>query len=89
MEAKATDLVDNDPPADSVLLTLGSGDVTYRRSGDTLIREAGGNQHVVAQEVVSTGFSLDGEVMTFTIEVAASGGNTETLNLKNYLRMME
>ena len=89
LKAKATNLVDNDPPVDSVTLTLGSGDVTYSRSGDTLLRDAGGDQNVIAQDVVSTGFSLDGEVMTLTVEVAASGGNTETINLKNYLRMLE
>ncbi len=89
LKATATDLVDTDPPVDSVILTLGSGDVTYRRSGDTLIREVGGNQNVIAKDVVSNGFSLDAEVMTFTVEVAASGGNTETISLNSYLRMLE
>ena len=89
LKAKATDLADSGPPVDRVILTLASGDVTYRRSGNTLIREADGNQNVVAQDVVSIGFSIDGEVVTFTVEVTASGGNTETINLQNYLRMME
>ena len=89
LKTEATNLVDNDPPVDSVVLTLGSGDVTYSRSGDTLIREAGGYQNVIAKDVLSTGFSLDGEVLTFTVEVAGSGENTETTNLQNYSRLME
>ena len=89
MKTKATDLVDNDPPVDSVILTLASGDVTYSRSEDTLVRETGGNQTVIAKDVISNGFSLDGEIITFTVEVAAAGGNTETLNLQNYLRLIE
>ena len=89
LKAKATNLVDNAPPVDGVILTLASGDVTYSRSGDTLIREIGGNQNIVAKDVISNGFSLDGAVMTFTVEVAAAGGNTETLNLQNYLRLIE
>ena len=89
LKAKATNLVDNDPPTSGVILTLASGDVTYLRSGDTLVRETGGNQNVIARDVVSTGFSIDGEVLTFTVEVAASGGNTETANRQHYLRMME
>ena len=89
LKTTATNLVDQDPPVDSVILTLDSGDVTYSRTGDTLTREADGNQNIIAQEVVSNGFSLDGEVLTFTVEVAAVGGNIETLNLQSYLRMME
>ncbi len=89
LKTKATDLVDNDPPVDSVILTLASGDVTYSRSEDTLVRETGGNQTVIAKDVISNGFSLDGEIITFTVEVAAADGNTETLNLQNYLRLIE
>ena len=89
LKAEATDLVDQDPPVDSVILTLASGDVTYSRTGDTLTREADGNQNVVAKDVVSTGFAIDGEVLTFTVEVATAGGDAETLNLQTYLRMME
>ena len=48
LKAKATELADSGPPVDRVILTLASGDVTYRRSGNTLIREADGNQNVVA-----------------------------------------
>ena len=89
LKAKATSLADNQPPVDTVMLTLDSGDVTYSHSGDTLIREVSGNQNVIAQDVVSTGFAINGEVLTFTVGVIASGGNTETITLKNYLRMLE
>ena len=89
LKAKATNLVDNNPPTDGVILTLASGDVTYLRSGDTLVRETGGNQNVIAKKVVSNGFSIDGELLTFTVEVAASGGNTGTIIQQYYLRMME
>jgi hypothetical protein len=42
----------------------------------------------MAKDVASVGFALSGEVLTFTLEVQASRGGTETLTLQNYLRLL-
>lgn len=77
---------------DQVTLTLDSGPViyTYNQSEGKLLRQEGGDQNVLARDVVSADFSLspDGEVLTFTTEVAAAQGGTEVLKLINYLRLV-
>lgn len=91
LRATATDLIPGATPVDHVTLTTSGADVTYTKSGDTLLRQEGSYENVLAREVVSVEFSLssDGDVLTFTIEVQASHGNTETLSLQNYLRLAE
>jgi type II secretory pathway component PulJ len=88
LEATGTDLVDGNPAASSVTLTLDSGNVTYSLSGSNLVRQAGADQNIMAKDVASVGFALSGEVLTFTLEVQASRGGTETLTLQNYLRLL-
>jgi prepilin-type N-terminal cleavage/methylation domain-containing protein len=90
LKATGTDLVDGNPAVNSVTLTLDSGNITYSLDGSDLVREvgAGGDRNVVAEDVASVGFALSGEVLTLTLEVAASRGGTETLTLQNYLRLL-
>jgi prepilin-type N-terminal cleavage/methylation domain-containing protein len=91
LKATATSLTPGTAAVNQVTLTLESGTVTYSQSGDTLVRQAGSDQNVVARGVVSVGFSLspDGEVLTFATEVEAAEGGTEVLTLQNYLRLMQ
>ncbi len=90
LKATGTDLEDGNP-ASSVILTLDTENVTYSLDGSDLVRElgVGGDRNVVAEEVVSVEFELSGEVLTFTLEVEASRGGTETLTLQNYLRLLD
>ena len=80
---------DGNPVVSSVTLTLDSGNITYSLSGTNQVRQAGADQNVVAEDVASVGFALSGEVLTFTLEVEASRGGTETLTLQNYLRLLD
>jgi prepilin-type N-terminal cleavage/methylation domain-containing protein len=91
LKAINTNLTPGAAPVNQVTLTLESGTVTYSQSGDTLIRQKGGEQSVIAQDVVSVGFALsaDGKVLTFTTEVEAAQGGTEVLTLLNYLRLAQ
>jgi prepilin-type N-terminal cleavage/methylation domain-containing protein len=91
LKATATDLTPGAAAVTEVTLTTDGGDVTYSQSVDTLIRQEGSDQNVIARSVVAVGFSLsaDGEVLTFTTEVEAANGNTETLSLQNYLRLVQ
>ena len=86
LKATATDLTPGAAPVNQVTLTLESGTVTYSQSGDTLVRQEGSDQNIVASEVVSTGFSLspDGEALTFITEVEAARGGMEVLTLLYY-----
>ena len=90
LRTTATDLTPGAAAVDQVTLTTGGAAVTYRKSGDTLLRDEGSYTNTIAREVVSTGFTLstDSKVLTFTVEVNASAGNTETLSLQNYLRLV-
>jgi hypothetical protein len=88
LKATGTDLVDGGP-TDSVMLTLGSENVTYSLSGSNPIRQSGADQNVVVEDVASVEFALSGEVLTFTLEVEAARGGTETLVLQNYLRLLD
>jgi hypothetical protein len=91
LKATATDLTPGAAAVTQVTLTTGDGVVTYSQSVDTLVRQEGADENVIARNVVLVGFSLsdDGEVLTFTTEVEAANGNTETLSLQNYLRLVE
>ena len=89
LTARATSLVDNDPAVNSVTLTLESSSITYALSGTTLMRQTGGAQNAVAENVVSVGFSRSGKDLTFALEVDASRGGTETLSLQNHLRFLQ
>ncbi len=89
LTAKATSLVDGATAVNSATLTLESSTVTYSLSGTTLIRQIGGVQNAVAENVVSVGFSLSGKDLTFALEVDSSRGGTETLSLQNHLRFLQ
>lgn len=89
LETTATNLVDSAPGADTVTLTLDSGDITYSISGGSLIRQTSGSSNIVAKDAVSVAFSLAGNVLTFVLEVDGSRGATETLTLQNYLRLLD
>jgi prepilin-type N-terminal cleavage/methylation domain-containing protein len=88
LKTTATDLTPG-VEATQVTLTKDNGAVTYSQSGDTLVRQEGSYQNVIARNLVSVTFLLNGEVLTFTTEVEAANGNTETLSLQNYLRLVE
>jgi prepilin-type N-terminal cleavage/methylation domain-containing protein len=91
LKATATSLTPGAAPVNQVTLTLESETVTYSQSGNTLLRQEGSDQNVVARDVVSVGFSLspDGEELTFTTAVEAAQGGTEVLTLLNYLRLTQ
>lgn len=92
LKATDTDLTPGAAAVSQVTMTKeGGANVTYTKSGDTLLRQEGAYQNVIARDVVSVGFALsaDGDELTFTIEVNAAQGNTETLTLQNYLRLAE
>lgn len=91
LKTTATDLTPGAAAVTQVTLTTGDGDIAYSQSGDTLVRQEGADQNVIARNVVLVGFSLsaDEKVLTFTTEVEAAKGNTETLSLQNYLRLVE
>lgn len=91
LKATANNLTPGATPVDEVTLTTSGAEVTYRKLDDTLIRQEGSYQNVLARDVVSVGFSLseEGDVLTFTTEVLAANGNTEILSLENYLRLAQ
>ena len=91
LRATDTDLTPGAAAVSQVTLTKDGADITYTQSGDTLLRQEGAYQNVIARDVVSVGFALsaNGEVLTFTTEVEAANGNTETLSLLNYLRLAQ
>lgn len=91
LRTTATDLTPGAAPVEYVTLTTSGANVTYSKSGDTLLRQEGSYQNVLARDVVAVGFSLSesGEVLTFTSEVLAARGDTETLSLQNYLRLAQ
>lgn len=92
LKATETTLVDGEAAVDTVTITTEDGDIRFKlnASGDQLIREVvGGNENVVAENVVDVGFARSQETVTFTLEVAGSRGGTETLTLQNYLRLLE
>jgi prepilin-type N-terminal cleavage/methylation domain-containing protein len=91
LKTTATDLAPGGALVTQVTLTTDDGDITYSQSGDTLLRQKGSDQIVIARDVVSVGFALstNGKVLTFTSEALAANGNTETLSLQNYLRLAQ
>lgn len=94
LSAKEINLVDNAPPVNTVTLAWTSAagvprGASYSLSGTNLVRVFNGNQTILAQEVVSVGFSRSGRVLNFTIEVSADRGGTKTLNLRTYLRALQ
>lgn len=91
LNAETTNLVDGNPPVNTVTVNwTDSASVShtaiYSLSGTTLMRNFDGVQNVLADRVVSVGFSLSSKVLTFSLEVQSSRGGTETINLQTYLR---
>ncbi len=86
--AKGTNLVDGNSAVNTVTLTKDGGNVTYEILGGNLVRQEGSDQSILADNAVSVGFALSGQTVTFTLEVPASRGSTETLSLQNYLRLL-
>lgn len=65
----------------------------YTLSGDDLVRQfvvatTTVSHRPVARNVVSAGFSLSGQILTFTLEAKASRGGTATSTLQTYLRKL-
>ena len=94
INAESTDLVDGAPAASGTVLTWtdSSGQpkvATYVLSGADLVREMGGESITVARRVVSAEFSLSGSMITFGLEVEASGGGTASTTIQTFLRRQE
>ena len=92
--AQTTNLIDEAPAVSSV--TLGWTDTddvshtaTYSIVAGKLVRSLDGTQHTVARRVVSAGFSLSGQTLTFDLEVDAAEGGTKSASLDNYLRRLQ
>ena len=64
--------------------------MTYSIAGNDLIRTfddgVSVNQTTLRKQVVSVNFSLTGDVVTFSLELPAAHGNTETITLNTHLR---
>ena len=91
LNAKATDLIDGAAAVNSLVVTGFNGDeITYNLSGNNLVRTLDDGSiitsNVVAKNVVSTSFALSVNVITFTLEVQAQRGGTETISLNTNLR---
>ena len=94
LNAEETDLVGGAPPVDSTTLTWTDGQgnlhtVSYGLVGSSLMRNDDGDQITLARHVISVGFSLSAEVLTFDLEVEAAGGGTESTSLQTYLRELQ
>ena len=92
---EATSLVDGAAPVNTVNLTwTDTGGVShtavYSVTGDNrLVRDLNGMQSTLARDVVQTGFSLNGRLLTFDLEVEADRGTTKTSSLQTYLRALQ
>ena len=92
---EATSLVDGAAAVNTVNLTwTDTGGVShtavYSVTGDNrLVRDLGGMQSTLARDVVQTGFSLNGRLLTFDLEVEADQGTTKTSSLQTYLRALQ
>lgn len=62
---------------------------SYALTGAMLVRTLDGAPLVVARRVVDVGFSRSGDLLTFTIEVDAGGGSTETATASVLLRSLQ
>lgn len=62
---------------------------SYALSNANLVRTLDGAPLVVARRVVDVGFSRSGGLLTFTIEVDAGGGSTETATASVMLRSLQ
>lgn len=89
LAATTTSLEDGGPAEDTVTMTTSAGDITYSLSSGNLVRQAGPYQNVMSEKVEAVEFKLAGQTLSFTLEVAASRGGTETLTLHSYLRLLE
>ncbi|MCH7744991.1 MAG: prepilin-type N-terminal cleavage/methylation domain-containing protein [Chloroflexi bacterium] len=92
---EATSLVDGAAPVNTVDLTWTDTDgvshtAVYSVTGDNrFVRDLGGTQSTLARDVVQTGFSLNGRLLTFDLEVEADQGTTKTSSLQTYLRALQ
>ena len=92
---EATSLVDGAAPVNTVDLTWTDTDgvshtAVYSVTGDNrLVRDLNGMQSTLARDVVQTGFSLNGRLLTFDLEVEADRGTTKTSSLQTYLRALQ
>ena len=89
--SKSTDLVDGASAVSSVMFTTFTDDeITYSIAGNDLIRTFDDGvsvaQTTLSKQVVSVNFSLTGDVVTFSLELPAAHGNTETITLNTHLR---
>lgn len=86
--------IGGNPAGSSVTITwTNSSDVThvvvYSLSDSDLIRDLDGVTNTIAEKVVSVNWSLDGNVLTMTLETEADAGSTETITLQTYLRVLQ
>ena len=91
LNAKATDLIDGAAAVNSLAVTGFNGDeITYSLSGNNLVRTLDDGSvitsNIVAKDVVSTSFARSTSLVTFTLEVQAQRGGTETISLTTNLR---
>ena len=91
LNAQNTDLVDGAGQVSSMMFTTWNGDeITYLVSGTDLTRSVfDGVQtqvNTLAAGVVFAGFSRDGKMVDFRLEVAAEKDTTNSIDLQSYLR---
>ena len=93
LNAQTTDLIDGAPAVDAVTLSWADGDgnlhtASYELLEDILVRNFDGVPSHVGRKVVSVGFSLVGNLLSFVLEVRADRGETDSISLQTYLRML-
>ena len=93
LNAESVSLIDSSPPVDNVTIQWADGagvshTAIYSLSGGNLVRDIDGAQIIVARRIVSVEFSLNGQTLTFDLEVQADAGDTESISLDTYLRFL-
>ena len=92
--AETTSIADGAGPVAAATLSwtdsaAASHTASYGLSNANLVRTLDGAPLVVARRVVDVGFSRSGNLLTFTIEVAAGGGSTRTATAAVMLRSLQ
>ena len=90
LNAQVTSLGDGGGQVDSVMLTTWSDQITYGISGSDFIRSVfDGTEtqvNILATDAIFAGFSRNGKVLNFRLEVASDNDTTNSINLQSYLR---
>ena len=91
LNTDTTDLINDAPPVDNIVLTTFNGDqITYNVSGNSLTRVFDDGttlyQNILSSKAVSVAFSRSTDLVTMVLVVKAERGGTETITLNTNLR---